>query len=258
MKINQEAHTSHISQKFNGELEDIRSQLLEMGGLVEKQVQDAVDSLVDGDSRLASEVRKKDKQVNQLQVEIDEVCTHILARRQPAASDLRLVLAVIRATSDLERIGDEASKIAKATLRLAEEGTSPRGYIEARHLGSQVRQMVQDALNAFARFDTTQALAVLREDNKVDLEYRSATRALITFMMEDPRSISQVMNIMWVLRSLERVGDHASNLAEYVIYLVEGKDVRYTKTEKIEKVIRHEEDDVKENLIGQDQPDKDE
>lgn len=237
MKISQESHTTHISQKFNEELEEIRSQLLEMGGLVEQQIHDAIQSLVDGDTRLASEVRKKDKLVNHLQLEIDEQCTQILARRQPAASDLRLVLAVIRATSDLERIGDESSKIAKATLKLAEEGTSPRGYIEARHLGNHVRQMVQDALNAFARFDTAQALAVLREDDNVDLEYRSATRALITFMMEDPRSISQVMNIMWVLRSLERVGDHASNLAEYVIYLVEGQDVRYAKTEKIEAAL---------------------
>ena len=239
MKATQEVYTAHISQRFNEELETIRSQLLEMGGLVEKQVQDAVQSLVDGDSRLASEVRKTDKKVNQLQLDIDEACTQVLARRQPAASDLRLVLVAIRASSDLERIGDEASKIAKATLRLAEEGSSPRGYIEARHLGTHVRQMVQQALNAFARLDTAEALAVLREDDNVDLEYRSATRALITFMMEDPRSISQVMNIMWVLRSLERVGDHASNLAEYVIYLVEGEDVRYTKTDQIEQVIQH-------------------
>lgn len=237
MKINQESHSTHISQKFNQELEEIRSQLLEMGGLVEQQIHDAIQSLTEGDTQLAKEVCEKDHQVNQLQLDIDEQCTKILARRQPAASDLRLVLAVIRATADLERIGDESSKIAKATLKLAEEGTSPRGYIEARHLGNQVRKMVQDALHAFARFDTAQALAVLHEDKNVDLEYKTATRSLITFMMEDPRSISQVMNIMWVLRSLERVGDHASNLAEYVIYLVEGQDVRYTKTEVIEAAL---------------------
>ena len=237
MKINQDSHSTHISQKFNQELEEIRSQLLEMGGMVEQQVKDAVLSLLDGDTQLASDGRAKDQQVNQLQLDIDEYCTQILARRQPAASDLRLVLAVIRATADLERIGDEASKVARATLKLAEEGSSPRGYIEVRHLGNHVRQMVQDALNAFARFDSKQALAVLREDENVDLEYRSATRALITFMMEDPRSISQVMSIMWVLRSLERVGDHASNLAEYVIYLVEGQDVRYADIEQIEAAI---------------------
>ena len=141
------------------------------------------------------------------------------------------------ATADLERIGDEASKVARATLSLAEEGASPRGYIEVRHLGHQVRHMVQEALNAFARFDSQQALAVLREDDNVDLEYRSATRALITFMMEDPRSISQVISIMSVLHSLERVGDHASNLAEYVIYLVEGQDVRYADIDHIEAAI---------------------
>ena len=237
MKINPENHTTHISQKFNDELEEIRSQLLEMGGMVEQQVKDAVQSLLDGDTRLAKEVRAKDQQVNHLQLEIDEFCTQILARRQPAASDLRLVLVVIRATADLERIGDEASKVARATLKLAEEGASPRGYIEVRHLGNHVRQMVQDALNAFARFDSAKALEVLREDENVDLEYRSATRALITFMMEDPRAISQVMSIMWVLRSLERVGDHASNLAEYVIYLVEGQDVRYAELAQIEAAI---------------------
>lgn len=242
MKATQEVYTAHISRRFNEELEAIRSQLLEMGGLVEKQVKDAVASLVESDSHLASEVRKGDKKVNQMQLAIDEACTQVLARRQPAASDLRLVLVAIRASSDLERIGDEASKIAKATLRLAEEGSSPRGYIEARHLGSHVRQMIQQTLNAFARLDAVEALDVLREDDDVDLEYRSATRALITFMMEDPRSISQVMNIMWVLRSLERVGDHASNLAEHVIFLVEGEDVRYTKTEQIEQVIQSKSD----------------
>ena len=238
MKINQESHSTHISQKFNQELEEIRSQLLEMGGLVEQQIHDAIQSLTEGDTLLAKEVCEKDHRVNQLQLDIDEQCTKILARRQPTASDLRLVLVVIRATADLERIGDESSKIAKATLKLAEEGTSPRGYIEARHLGNLVRKMVQDALHAFARFDTAQALAVLHEDKSVDLEYQSATRSLVTFMMEDPRAISQVMNIMWVLRSLERVGDHASNLAEYVIYLVEGQDVRYTKTEVIEAALK--------------------
>lgn len=235
--IQPESLTNHISQKFNEELEEIRRELLEMGGLVEQQIQMALQSLIDGDTHLASEVRATDKQVNHMQLAIDDRCTHILARRQPAASDLRLVLAVIRATSDLERIGDEASKIAKATLKLAEEGSSPRGYIEARHLGSHVSKMVRDALNAFARFDSEQALLVLQEDKNVDLEYRSATRSLITFMMEDPRSISQVMNIMWVLRSLERIGDHANNLAEYVIYLVEGLDVRYLKTKKIAQAL---------------------
>ena len=239
-EINPETLTSHISQKFNEELEDIRTELLEMGGLVEKQIQDALQALIDGDSNLASDVRAADKLINKMQISIDGQCTHILARRQPAASDLRLVLAVLRATSDLERIGDEAAKIAKAALKLAEEGSAPRGYIEARHLGNHVRRMLQDSLNAFARFDTEQALNVLREDKTVDLEYRSATRSLITFMMEDPRSISQVMNIMWVLRSLERIGDHANNLAEYVIYLVEGLDVRYLKPKKIEKALgRH-------------------
>ena len=170
-----------------------------------------------------------------MQMRIDEECTRILARRQPAASDLRLVMAVTRATSDLERIGDEASKIASHAIKLAEEGESPRGYIETRHIGNHVRNMIKDALTAFARFDTELALTVAQEDKAVDLEYRSAMRALVTFMMEDPRSISRVLNVIWVLRSLERIGDHANNIAEYVIYLVKGMDVRHSSLESIEE-----------------------
>ncbi len=135
-------------------------------------------------------------------------------------------------------IGDEASKVARATLKLAEEGASPCGYIEVRHLGNHVRQMVQDALNAFARFDSTQALAVLREDANVDLEYRSATRALMTYIMEDSRHVSKVINILWVLRALERVGDHARNIAELVIFCTSGKDVRHTDFMQVEQIVQ--------------------
>lgn len=238
MKMTSETHSTHISQQFNQELEEIRSNLLAMGGLVEKQVTDAIYALIEGDSTIAAKVRQNDKAINQMQLMIDEECTRILARRQPAASDLRLILAVIRATGDLERIGDEASKIARHAMHLVEEGESPRGYIEARHIGNQVRKMVQDALNAFARFDTQLAVQVVHEDKTVDLEYRSATRALVTFMMEDPRSISRVLNIMWVLRALERIGDHSNNIAEYVIYLVKGMDVRHSSPEAIEESLR--------------------
>ncbi|ODC04942.1 phosphate transport system regulatory protein PhoU [Terasakiispira papahanaumokuakeensis] len=241
MDITTDTHSTHISQQFNQELEEIRTHLLAMGGLVEKQVGDAVFALVEGDSHIAEQVRKNDKSVNDMQLAIDEECTHILARRQPTASDLRLVLAVIRATADLERIGDEAQKIARLALDLVEEGAAPRGYIETRHIGNQVRHMVQDALNAFARFDTQMALKVLQEDQTVDLEYRSATRSLVTFMMEDPRAISRVLSIMWVLRALERIGDHANNLAEYVIYLVKGMDVRHTTPEDIEASLEQRE-----------------
>jgi phosphate transport system protein len=160
--------------------------------------------------------------------DIDEECVRILARRQPAASDLRLIISISKSVIDLERIGDEATKIAKRAIDLCEEGQAPRGYVEIRHIGEQVRKMVQEALDAFARFDADLALSVAQYDKIVDREYKSALRELATYMMEDPRSISRVLSVIWALRSLERIGDHARNIAELVIYLVRGTDVRHT------------------------------
>ena len=151
----------------------------------------------------------------------------MLARRQPAASDLRLIISISKSVIDLERIGDESTKIAKRAILLSEEGEAPKGYVEIRHIGDQVRKMVQDALDAFARFDADLALAVAQHDKTVDREYKTALRELVTYMMEDPRSISRVLNVIWALRSLERIGDHARNIAELVIYLVRGTDVRH-------------------------------
>jgi len=198
-----------------------------LGGLVEKQVNDAVTSLIEADSGLAQQVREIDDQINQMERNIDEECVRILARRQPAASDLRLIISISKSVIDLERIGDEATKIAKRTILLSEEGEAPRGYVEVRHIGDQVRKMVQEALDAFARFDADLALSVAQYDKTVDREYKTALRELVTFMMEDPRSISRVLSVIWVLRSLERIGDHARNIAEMVIYLVRGTDVRH-------------------------------
>lgn len=222
-----DSHTQHISQQFNAELEEVRSHLLAMGGLVEKQVNDAVSALIEADSALAQKVRELDDQINHMERDIDEECVRILARRQPAASDLRLIISITKSVIDLERIGDEASKIAKRAIQLCEEGESPRGYVEVRHLGDQVRKMVREALDAFARFDAEQALAVAQYDKTIDREYKTALRELVTYMMEDPRSISRVLSVIWVLRSLERIGDHARNIAELVIYLVRGTDVRH-------------------------------
>nr|WP_298411434.1 phosphate signaling complex protein PhoU [uncultured Halomonas sp.] len=227
MDITSDTHGQHISRQFNQELEALKTHLMAMGGLVEKQVENAIHALLEGDSRLAEEVCDNDQAVNTMQVKIDEECTRVLARRQPAASDLRLVLAVIRATSDLERIGDEASKIARNAMALTEAGRNPRGFVEVRHISEHVRKMVRDALTAFARFDTDLALSVAREDELVDTEYTTAMRSLMTFMMEDPRSISSILSVMWILRALERIGDHADNLAEYVVYLVKGLDIRH-------------------------------
>jgi phosphate transport system protein len=224
---NKESTSTHISAQFNADLEEVRGHLLEMGGLVEQQVNDAVSALIDANSALARQVRKLDRQINQMETRIDEECVRILARRQPAASDLRLVISISKAVIDIERIGDEATKIAKRAIMLCDEGESPKGYVEVRHIGSQVQRMVQEALHAFARQDAELALHVVQYDKKIDIEYKSALRELVTYMMEDPRSISRVLSVIWALRSLERIGDHARNIAELVIYLVHGTDLRH-------------------------------
>ncbi len=235
--ITKDSHKQHISQQFNSELSELKNHLLVMGGVVEKQVAEAVDALVKGDTALADLVLARDEDVNRLELMIDEECTQVIAKRQPTASDLRLVMSVAKMVSDLERMGDEASKVAKMAIVLSEEGESPRGYVEVRHIGEHVSRMVRDSLDAFARFDANKALSVMKEDKSVDNEYKTATRSLVTFMMEDPRSISQVLSVMWVLRALERIGDHACNVAEHVIYMVKGKDVRHISVELAEKAI---------------------
>ena len=228
----------HSSSQFNEALESIRNHLMEMGGLVEKQVVDALEALLHADSALAEKVLTTEDRVDDLEIQIDEECARVLALRQPAASDLRLIIAVSKAVSDLERIGDESAKIASMALQLAEDGESPRGYVEVRHIGNHVRNMLRDALDAFARFDADKAVEVAAEDSEVDLEYRSAMRALVTFMMEDPRAISRVLNIIWSLRALERIGDHARNIGEQVIFLVKGTDVRHISIDEMEKEVR--------------------
>ncbi|HEX5676380.1 MAG TPA: phosphate signaling complex protein PhoU [Alcanivorax sp.] len=228
----------HSSSQFNEALESIRNHLMEMGGLVEKQVVDALEALLHADSALAEKVLTTEDRVDDLEIQIDEECARVLALRQPAASDLRLIIAVSKAVSDLERIGDESAKIAAMALQLAQDGESPRGYVEVRHIGNHVRNMLRDALDAFARFDADKAVEVAAEDTEVDLEYRSAMRALVTFMMEDPRAISRVLNIIWSLRALERIGDHARNIGEQVIFLVKGTDVRHISIDEMEKEVR--------------------
>ncbi|MDI4636831.1 MULTISPECIES: phosphate signaling complex protein PhoU [Halomonadaceae] len=235
MDITSDTHSQHISRQFNHELEDLKNHLMAMGGLVEKQVQDAVSALLEGDSSLARQVSEQDQTVNDMQIKIDEECTRVLARRQPAASDLRLVLAVTRAVSDLERIGDEATKIARNALALTESDNGKKGFVEVRHISERVRHMVRDSLTSFARFDIDLALKVVHEDEAVDSEYTTAMRSLMTFMMEDPRSITSVLSVMWVLRALERIGDHANNLAEYVIYLVKGLDIRHINPDDLDE-----------------------
>jgi phosphate transport system protein len=225
----------HISKRFNEDLEDLKSQLLEMGGVVEQQTINAVKAIIGADSDLAEKVIAVEDDVDKREVNLDEQCTLVLARRQPAASDLRMVVSVIKITRDLERMGDEAQKIAKMAIQLTESGASPHGYVEIRHIAAIVQQMVNDTLDAFARYDVAMALKVAKQDKTVDQEYASAMREMATFMMEDPRSISRVMNVIWALRALERIGDHAMNIAEHVIYLVEGLDVRHNTASEIEE-----------------------
>jgi phosphate transport system protein len=235
------SHTHHISQQYNIELETIRTHLSEMGGMAQRQVNDAIQALIDADVERAEQVVRADIKVNTMEMTIDEECVRILARRQPAASDLRLVIAVTKAITDLERVGDEASKIARQAIAMNKDGLAPRGYIEVRHIGNNVSRMLQDALDAFARLDLDLALTVVQTDKQVDMEYSTAMRELVTFMIEDPRSITRVLNIMWSLRALERIGDHARNLAQYVIYLVNGEDVRHSNLEQIQENINSKE-----------------
>jgi len=228
----------HISHKFDEEMENLRNQVLKMGGLVEQQISGAIEALQNTDAAGAEKIILRDHKVNALEVTIDEACAQILARRQPAASDLRMVVAVIKTITDLERIGDEAEKIAKMALSLAEDDASfSSRYAGIRHLGDQVKRMVHDVLDAYARLDVDAALKVVRDDDEADKEYQDLIRMLITYMMEDPRSISEVLDVIWAARALERIGDHAKNIGEYVIYLVKGKDIRHLDLHQIEKNI---------------------
>lgn len=232
--------STHISRQYNEELEDIRTRVLQMGGLVEKHTEQALVALLQGDAELGETISTNDYLVNKMEVGIDEECSQIIARRQPTASDLRLVMAVIKTITDLERIGDEADKIARMAVRLAGEERLKNNYIEIQYLGNHVKGMVHDALDAFARLDTDAALRVAREDRQVDMEYEGVMRQMITYMMEDPRTITRVLNVMWAARALERIGDHARNICEYVIYLVKGKDIRHISLDQVERELRME------------------
>ena len=228
----------HISKQFNQELEEIRSRVLSMGGLVESQLASALKALVQNDVALAGRVLEDDMRVNGMEVNIDEECTHVLARRQPAAGDLRLVIAVIKTITDLERIGDEAKSIARQALSLDEQQPLPSQLASVDSLGAHVKEMLHRALDAFARMDVELSLDVSREDKKVDVEYENLIRQQITHMMEDSRKIQTSLDVLWSARALERIGDRACNICEYVIFLVEGKDVRHISVDEMEDKLR--------------------
>ncbi|ABA58853.1 phosphate uptake regulator, PhoU [Nitrosococcus oceani ATCC 19707] len=230
--------TPHTYRQYDKELEDIRTRVLAMGGLVERQIAEAVDALVSGDVEKAEAVISQDYRVNAMDVSIDEECTQILARRQPTAGDLRLVMAVIKTIADLERIGDGAERIGRTTVRLSEREKPANIFDSISSLSSHALGILRDSLDAFARMDAEAALAVAARDTQVDARYESILRQLITYMMEDPRNISWAVELIWVARALERIGDHACNICEYVIYLVKGKDVRHTSLEGMEQIVR--------------------
>jgi phosphate transport system protein len=222
----------HISQQFNAELEDIRNKVLEMGGIVEDQVGRAVKALVEGNTTLARQVVADDYRVNALEVEIDEECTRIVARRQPAASDLRLVMAVIKTISDLERIGDEAKRVAKMVEDELNGAMAEDVRNELEHMGDLVREMLRTILDAFARTDVETAVQVVEMDHRVDTKYVSITRQLMTYMAQDPKNIPRVLNILWAARAMERIGDRCGNIAEYLFYLVHGRDIRHPRSRR--------------------------
>ena len=219
--------TDHLERRRDADLEELRHSVMRMGGLVENQLSSAITAIVTGDSELGLKVAHDDYLVNRLEVAIDEEASRILAARKPAAGDLRLIVAIIKTITDLERIGDEAEKIGFLASQLAAMDRPVDSYRELKSLGNHVLQMVRDAMNAFARLDVDASREVVIEDEDVDQEYETIARQGITFMMEDPRSIKRVMNVTWVARALERIGDHAKNICEYVIYMVEGRDVRH-------------------------------
>jgi phosphate transport system protein len=221
--------TEHLSKQYDLDLESIRSKVLMMGGLVENQLRDAMACFRSGNVEKAEQVIKADENVNRLEVALDDICSHLIVKRQPAANDLRTVMATIKVITDLERIGDEATKIARATKAISERGVATMNHYETvRVIANSASDMLHDALDTFARLDEKQALKLIAQDAVIDHEFRSIMRNLITFMMEDPRTISSALDTLWVAKAVERIGDHAKNIAEYVIYIVEGKDIRHT------------------------------
>jgi len=230
----------HISQQFNEELEEVRSKVLQMGGIVEEQLQRAINALVNGDSELARQVVSEDFRVNALEVEIDEECTRIVALRQPAASDLRLVMAVIKTISDLERIGDEAKRVAKMVANEPDGSMRSEVRQEIDHMGGLVRRQLRMVLDAFARTDVDTAMEVAKADSKVDDKYASITRQLMTYMAEDAGTIPSILSILWAARAMERMGDRCENIAEYVFYLVYGRDIRHTSLDEVMEEIKED------------------
>ena len=228
----------HISTQFDADLEDIRTRMLQMGGLVESQVRSAVALYEDGEESAYEVIRATEDRINQSEIDLDDRCTHLILRRQPAAGDLRLVMAIVKTITDLERIGDEAEKIARIAIAMKKRGVAHlRGFSDVHIAANIAAGMLKDALDAFARLDAVMAGQIVRQDEGIDNEFHSIMRQLITFMMEDPRTISTALDIVWIAKAIERIGDHAQNIAEYVIFVAKGTDVRHASAETLEQAV---------------------
>lgn len=231
--------THHWSRQFNAELEAVRNSVMAMGGLVEEQLRRAVEALVRGDSALGEQVARDDYKVNRAEVAIDEDCSRIIARRQPTAGDLRLVMAIVKTITDLERIGDEAEKIGFLASRLASQERPTDSYQAIQQLADLVGGLLHRALDAFARMDPEEAMRVVRQDQVIDREYEAVSRQAIALMTKNPGTIHRVLDTLWVARALERIGDHGKNICEYVVYMVRGKDIRHVDLDDAERQIRN-------------------
>ncbi len=228
----------HILRRFDEELEEVRHRVMVMGGKVEAQLKEALHALFRGDRHLAQEVIGRDQEVDRLEVEIDDLCARIIAKRQPAASDLRFLLATIKVITDLERIGDEACRIARFALDLSQQAPAKEKLLQLEQLATLVRQMLHDALDAFARVDLQLALEVLRRDQGIDRGYEEIVRQQVAALMEHPQTTPIALDLMWVARALERIGDHCCNLAEHLIYFAKGRDVRHKSLEELTREIK--------------------
>jgi phosphate transport system protein len=231
----------HISEQFNKELEDIRNHVLTMGGLVEEQIEQAIKAFTTSDVELAEQVIKQDNQIDALEKVLDRECMQIMALRQPTAFDLRLLITVLRIINELERVGDMAEHVAKMAIHLSNiEGNKSESYYEIQHIADLVKAMLHDALDAFARMTVEQVPAITGRDENVDREYASIIRQQITYMMEDPRNITRTINVLWTVRSLERIGDHACNICEHLVYMIKGEDVRHISRAELERKVKGE------------------
>ena len=228
----------HPSAGFESRLKNMRDHVLEMGGLAEQHVELAVRAFLDGDLKLAKKISRADFKINAMEVRLDEECCEFLALRHPVAMDLRTVFTVIKATTDLERVGDEAEKIARLAADLDHSRMRKRHVRPIKHISAHVRQMLHDALDSYVRLDTELALQVIKQDPEVDQEYEAAIRQMITYMMEDPRDIQLVLDVHWCAKALERIGDHAANICEHVLYQAIGKDLRHISIEQVEKELQ--------------------